>query len=114
MPLRARRASWRCSTGPRFEPSMNFPPLRDARAQELRIPESSSSLNFCLIAIGNEGLLRRFTMAQPQSKAITVINPAPTFGVIPGAAEEMISTDVSLETLKASIKELISECQEMF
>ncbi|MEA3155978.1 MAG: hypothetical protein QOK44_3567 [Betaproteobacteria bacterium] len=53
-------------------------------------------------------------MAQAQGKAITVINPAPTFGVIPGAAEEMISTDVSLDTLKANIKELISECQEMF
>jgi hypothetical protein len=53
-------------------------------------------------------------MAHAQGKAITVINPAPTFGVIPGAAEEMISTDVSLDTLKANIKELISECQEMF
>jgi hypothetical protein len=53
-------------------------------------------------------------MAQTQSrKAITVINPAPTFTVV-GAADEMLSADVPLDALKASIKELIGECREMF
>jgi hypothetical protein len=53
-------------------------------------------------------------MAQAESgKSITVINPAPSFAVV-GATDEMISADVPLDTLKASIKELIDECREMF
>lgn len=53
-------------------------------------------------------------MAQAQSrKAISVINPAPAFAVV-GAADEMLSADVPLDALKASIKELIGECREAF
>jgi hypothetical protein len=53
-------------------------------------------------------------MAQAQSrKSITVINPAPDFA-LPGISDEMISADVSLDSLKASMKELIEECREVF
>jgi hypothetical protein len=53
-------------------------------------------------------------MAQAQSrKSITVINPAPDFA-IPGVADDMISADIALDSLKASMTELIEECRELF
>ena len=54
-------------------------------------------------------------MAQPQTgKFLTIINPAPTFAVTAGAAGEILAMDVMLESLKTSIKELLTECQELF
>jgi hypothetical protein len=55
------------------------------------------------------------TMAQPQGgKSLTIINPAPAFAVTAGFGGEILATDIAVESLKASVKELVSECQEIF
>jgi hypothetical protein len=55
------------------------------------------------------------TMAQPQTgKSLTIINPAPTFALTAGPTGEVLAIDVALESLKTSIRELVSECQDIF